>query len=74
METGANGVCGAPVQRRASRENSLDLVNVIPPLLNMVERIAMVKERRHKCVTTNHLAQVTYEVNANWCSYRLEKT
>lgn len=59
MEIGVNGASGALVLKLADRESSPDLVSVIHQLLNMVERNALEKEWRPKCVTTKSPAQVT---------------
>ena len=63
METGENGVNGAVVLKHASRGSSLGHVFATRQLLSMVERNAMEKERKHKCVTTKSHVQVNINLS-----------
>ena len=61
MATGASGVDGALVQRRAKRDTNQEHVNVIHQLPNTVGRNAMDRQVKSKFVTGTFPAQVSYD-------------
>ena len=72
MVIGANGVNGALVPRHADKENSQELVNVIPHPLSMVEKGAMASQRKAAFATRKCPAQVSNVYNLQHCAVLLK--
>ena len=58
METGANGVNGALVLRRANKENNQEHENVTLHPLSMVENHVLENQKKNVFATRKFLAQV----------------